>query len=366
MPFYHGGGDKNKNGEILCHDCKKSIQQVQNYLVCDKEKCKKVFHSQCAQIHGMHINRVASEAEWICKYCRASDTEPGKRKADSEINASEKNKRHAGLPVDIELKLDNLFSRLDAMNSSQIELKNIMEAVRNDIRDVKNNQNDLSNQINILQEQMESINSEHNELKFNFTSIKQIQDKHYSQISELQSEIENLKQNELANDVIISGLPMDININDTVSKLFTFLKCDTTLKDIREIKTLTRKNEYNMSNKNDKSNSLYKNMSLLVSFKNIEHKENFIKQKKNKKLIYLGELDLIKESEPDRLIYIRNNLTQFKRTLFNNCKQFKSKHKTKFVWLDGNKILMRQNDNTKIYAIHNEFDLKKFEQIINE
>lgn len=80
------------------------------------------------------------------------------------------------------------------------------------------------------------------------------------------------------------------------------------------------------------------------------------KHKKKDLLRKIRELDLLRDSEPECMIGIRNNLTSTKLALFNKCKDYKSKHSIKYLWLNGNKNLMRKNDNSKIYAIYSESD----------
>lgn len=369
MPFVSGGP---QNGDRNCSICTSVISEIQNHLKCDI--CSNLFHMHCASIHGAHINRVANEKLWYCKSCKINIENPesdagGKRKADDDVNGTTTNiskKQNIGNPIDMCEKLDKLFHRLEEMdsknNDTRVEIKNMIETVKSDIQVVKDNQNNISSQIGNIQDKINSLNTDNLDLKNQLQSSNITQVKHGELITELQIEIESLKQKENENDVIISGLPSNINPDTFVSKIFSNLQCDVTVKDIKKLKILMKKKDLVDTSTNTNSQKQFS--SLLVSFNKRSDKEKICIKMKDRKTLFLGELGLLNESEKDRRIYIRNNLTKYKHNLFEKCKTFKDSHNIKFLWITGNKILMRQNESSKIFAIHNEDDLKKFEKNI--
>lgn len=59
-------------------------------------------------------------------------------------------------------------------------------------------------------------------------------------------------------------------------------------------------------------------------------------------------------------IYVNEHLTKRNQSLLSQAKKFKKEHKYKYVWVKDCKILIRKDESSRIFAIRNEEDLKRF------
>lgn len=364
MPFRKANDEKAKNGELFCFECKMKINEVQNYFECDG--CKIFNHSRCANIHGAHINRLANEENWFCKLCKL------KRKADQDDdeNFSPLSKKlHLEEKISMSDKMDRIIEFLSSQQQIQNDLKMVINNVNDTVANIQKNQNMIATQIKTLNSKMESITVEHTQFKKDLSTSNNIQSQHSTLISQLQTEVDTMKQKDLDNNIIIAGLPELIEPKNAVSNILSLINAEITLNEIKDIKVISRNNNKILQNtssishnQNIKQNNT--NMTLLVTFTKNEHKEKFMKKKIEKGIIFLGEF-YNSNDDKDKLIYIRENITDFKMKLFRDCKTFKLAHNIKFLWTKGTHILMRQEEHSKVHRINNQNDLLLFEETLN-
>lgn len=361
MPFCQGGA---RNVKINCAKCSNDITEIQNYLLCDG--CGMNFHTKCANIIGNHINRAAAEGEWYCKACNDSNVttnnqgsrESAKRKAsDSDVIETENFSKKINLSISTDEKLDKILDSISQLNSLYFNIKT-------DIDEVKNNQEFISNRFDEFNQKIEVMSKDNKQMRKDIDSDKIVQDYHTLQIAELQSELDNLKQKEINNNIIISNLPNGIDPKDTVSKILNILEASADINDIISIKLLPSKQNNEQDNtSNAQQNNNRNNNCLLVAFKNYQHKNDFMNKKKIKKSLLTKEIGL--NTSSDQIVYIRDHVTQFKMKLFQECKKLKRKYLLKHLWMSGSNILIRQFDGSKVYQIKTFTDIINLEKILS-
>lgn len=76
---------------------------------------------------------------------------------------------------------------------------------------------------------------------------KTIQTHHYTLISQLQTELDNIIQNDL-NNIIIAGQPHQFEPKNAVSNILSINNAEITLKEINEIKVMKKSYNYTLQN----------------------------------------------------------------------------------------------------------------------
>lgn len=339
-----------------CNECKQFIYDYQNYLEC--KKCSKKFHTKCCKVFGIHIQR-AADKEWFCKDCKPKDVtainNSPKRKASDDIENSNQLKRP-------NVSSHNIDERFDQVIKYLTDMQNFNQQLKSSVDDVASNQNLIHSQISELHNKFESISVKYEQLKNSTDTNSTLIEEHSKLITEMDAQLDCLKQKELENNIVITNLPNNIDPNDTLSKILKALDSNIKMCDIRDIKMLSKNN---FTNNSQTTRIINRNAVMLVTFKNISDKVEFMERKKNKKTIFTHEIGL--NTPSDQQIFFRDHLTRNKMKLFDDARKIKEKFKLKYLWIKDTSILIRKNDNSKVYNIKSSLDIKIIEQIfLNE
>lgn len=359
MPYRSGSVN---NVGLQCVKCQYEITAVQNYLECDI--CHGTYHLKCENLLGKHINLIAEEPSWLCKNCKtksqkvgAVNTESYKRKLnDTQSKSTESLAKKANIEGTSDDKFDKLMSLIA---TSHAELKSLMETMEVTITEVKVNQSFLSEQFDSINKKIDNVTSDQKNLKKDFGVLAKSQNDTSRIVSNLQYEIDILKQRDLANNIIVGGLPKNADPSSTITKIMKILDMKTTIEDITEARILTNKNNEPHSLQIN-NNEIQKNL-MIVKFKRNEDKKELMEKKKSKKSIFTFELGL--NTNRDDQIYIRDHVTSFKMNLFRETKILKDQLKFKHLWMNETRILLRKDDASKIYSINSTADLEYIKKI---
>ncbi|XP_008180524.1 uncharacterized protein LOC103308612 [Acyrthosiphon pisum] len=140
-------------------------------------------------------------------------------------------------------------------------------------------------------------------------------------ISQLEKQIESIERHQIANDIIIDGL--NVNINDSM------------INDCHRV-------GFNHSNTRPRR--------ILVSFSNHQVKADFLKARQ----IFRNFSSKFIDIQPDVPIYIRENLTTKGNKLFKEARDLKKQLNFQFVWTKNAIILLRKNETDKIIRVDSE------------
>lgn len=341
MP-YVSAENHNDSDAINCHCCDKEISLIEHYLKCDK--CSRIFRPKCLGITGININRAASNDTWYCKECKSSTPVQLKRKNSPDKDPVSKRIDNRSSPhID---KLDQILNAINGLNVKYSEIKKVTT-------EIQTNQKIICQQLHELNKKVENVSKENDLIKKNVIKLEKNQIEQYKLINVLEAEVDTHNQNMLTNNLIIGGLPHNTDPRNAMEKIMSSLKTKCTIDDVDKLIFLSSKQSQpsnSASTRSDKSAPL-----LLVKFKNINAKLEIKQKKKEKRSLFVNEIGL--NSGSDKQIFIRDHVTQYKKNLFNECRVVKSTYDFKFLWMDNSRILIRKQENSKIYSINNRNDL---------
>lgn len=367
MPYRTGDG--NKMSGILCQTCRSNISGLNNYIECDS--CENTYHLKCEGIIGQNINRVSSSDQYNCKTCK-SDNQPinnsdesTKRKANSPQNADHINKRQNKQNTPPRQMDDKIMNELKLFLQQTIttSIKSSNEELKAIIVEVKENQNSLTDKFNEINEKIIKITKEHTTFTTEVSDITKQQDQHSQTINKLEANIDQFNQQNLSNNIIIGGLPNNVEIKTAIVNIIDTLKINCTIDDILDAYYLRNKNMNNTEN-SQLNNSKVKNHAplLLIKLKNYQIKTEFMEKKKQRGTLFVREISINSPSE--RIIYFRDHVTPYKNNLFKDCLELKDAYKIRFLWMKGSEILIRKHENSKVYSITSRNDLNNLKSLL--
>ncbi|CAI6354401.1 unnamed protein product [Macrosiphum euphorbiae] len=96
-------------------------------------------------------------------------------------------------------------------------------------------------------------------------------------------------------------------------------------------------------------------MKIIAWLSNSNYKDRFIAEAKKNKLT----ANQYQNSLPDSKVYVNSHLTKSRRLLLGSVKSLAKEKNYKYVWVSGTNILVRKDDNARVFRIHDENDLNK-------
>lgn len=159
-------------------------------------------------------------------------------------------------------------------------------------------------------------------------------------ISQLEIKIETIERRQIANDIIIDGVPENKNENcviliQNIGKELNINISDSMINDCHRV-------GFNHNNTRPRR--------IKVSFSNHQIKVNFLKARqivRNFSSKYIG-------IQPDVPIYIRENLATKGNKLFKEARDLKKLLNFQFVWTKNAIIFLRKNETEKIIRVDSE------------
>lgn len=222
MSFIQVGLLNAKSSELICLECKQPITETKNYLECNG--CKGLYHSTCANIHGLHISHEVNEKYWLCKKC----------KSESDIIAESIPKI---MLIDKNETVNDLLNTLILLlNTTKSEIKDMINDISKKVANVESNQADMMSQIENLDTKMKCLTQDHMKFKNKFHESHRKPQEHSTLNSELQLHLDSFKQKELTNNVVNAGLPTQIKLKTTVSKIIFVINQNNTMDKEEHIK----------------------------------------------------------------------------------------------------------------------------------
>jgi len=159
-------------------------------------------------------------------------------------------------------------------------------------------------------------------------------------ISQLEKQIESIERRQIANDIIIDGVPENKNENcailiKNIGKQLSVNINDSMINDCHRI-------GFNHNNTRPRR--------ILVSFSNHQLKVDFLKARQIFRNFSSKYIDI----QPDVPIYIRENLTTKGNKLFKEARDLKKQLNFQFVWTKNAIIFLRKNETDKIIRVDSE------------
>ncbi|XP_045761077.1 uncharacterized protein LOC123864571 [Maniola jurtina] len=317
-----------------CSKCSKSITKRNVGLECSK--CGNLVHatSTCAGLTKKQLSslKTAENLEWTCNDCsrksprRGSFVTPEEDTEDDDDEVESKNE----YPISMKKLLTDLTQEIHKIIKKELKETNIgvqfcsekvdeclecMEAFKEKIKHLEKKNCDLDNKYKAMENKMAA----------------------------LQQRVNDFEQKELCHNIEIIGIPYvekeDLGeITKTIAK-----NLKTNVADVKKCKRTT--------------GPPGKPGVLKLQMLDEDTKFKWIKQARSTHLTVDNIISGIQTQAGKEKVYIREELTNYNKALLWQTKQH-CKDKYRFVWCKDGKIMVRKSENSKVYIIRAEEDLK--------
>jgi hypothetical protein len=279
----------------MCSSCTTNIIKAPSVNCND---CKQFWHAKCQKLNKEDADYIKESGTiWRCDKCTAE--------------------RRASLQME---------NKITEENTNLSEIKSIILEFKDSFQNFKDesysNFNTLNNKINMI----DQILTENNLLK--------------SQINQLENKIEIMERRLIANDVVIDGIPENKleNCAELVQQIGKELKINidkTLINDCHRIGPI-RNGEHPRR--------------ILVTFMSQQEKVQILKARQINRNFSTKYINI----QPDKPIYIRENLTSKGNKMFKEARDLRKQLNYQFVWTKNGIVFLRKNETDKIIRIDNE------------
>lgn len=265
------------------------------------------------------------------------------------------NKYYIGRLVHFERQLNSVLEESNFCKQELIELKSKYEHACDDIKELKDELTTIKNMgvSPPVKNSEHEINTNDNGFVCDTNTINTTLNNIFNQhgvsndLITVKSELNTMKQTNMLNDVVITGIPEDDNENllATVNSVLTNYKLEVKSADIKSIYRL----------KNSKCGV---NSPILLQFKNEDIKISIMENQKLNGPVVLNSKE--KNSlNGFQTVYFKHRLTPENLSLLRTVQKFGRENNFAFIWTthDG-KILMRKNYNERAIKISSLKDLE--------
>lgn len=262
----------------VCDICNKTVTDDDEGLLCDN--CMIWKHRNCLSISKKTYQKIGkSKEDWLCNQCKSKFTEKvTQNKNDYTI-------------ADVMAKLDD------------------MDKKYNKLYQLYNNQLKINEELT-------------------------------GEISYLKNKLNNIEQKELNKNLIVQGVPYEMNENiiDIVKNIHSELQIPMNDQDFTAFRI---------------GNDSVKQRPIKVIFSN---EENKLKIMKSPRKIFLNTHNL--GFSTSNKIYLNHDMTKNNMDLFEQAQVYKKDNGYKYLWFNNGNILMRKDENGKVMLIKDVNDLK--------
>lgn len=325
---------------MKCGACAEAINE-QDKIQCIT--CKGNYHFYCGGFSEKAFRITEGRRNrWKCIKCQdtvqqASSTNPNSKTsaACATITNPEQDssKQVSDMDIlDIVAKFEKDSSDLKLFITEQFSdyTKNL-EYHNSIVTDLKETIKDLKNEVQDVKKEAILIKTENTVLK--------------NEIENLKSEITELQQYSRRSNLEISGLPEieNENINETVDKVLSSL-------DVSKPHNIIVSHRVPTSRKD-------RHKSIIVQFATKNQRDVCITAAKTKHLL-ASDINTRFDTSP---IYVNEHLAPAVKKLLFQSKVFKKDNNFKFCWVKEGKVFLRKNENSRVYRIRKDTDLKEIQ-----
>lgn len=322
MPLIRSDDRACSEQSFKCNKCKDLVLVSQSYLQCDH--CDSKFHLNCKGIKGINISRVDQEKVWYCKDCQIAKP----LTASPAVTTTPINKN---LPEDsvhdtFERRFNKLDEHYESINLSQeILLKKI-------------------DKFDDILKLLDTTLKENNNLK--------------QRINILESKLDQIEQAKLDTNLLVFGLPAtDDDPIKTFKAISTQIQSTATTDEIQNIFYFKNKHaRTSSSSQNASQSSPSNNPPLFIQFKSNKARDEFLEKKTTHKQLFLKQLgfSVLKDSQ----IFIREQLTLYRRKLYKSAQSLRTSHNFQYIWINRGRILVKKQNLSRVHEVRSETDIK--------
>lgn len=303
-----------------CGRCKTNVDTDERSLKCCR--CKMLLHSDCAKVDRIEYESVSKQPQWCCSSLCKQQLDAASKKNDGGVGDIPENPTNRDLLVAI--------------------------------RDLSKSQQFLGEKYDDVIEKIETIMQQYGEMEKRVTSLEKEND---SLKRQLKTQGDSQKQHkgrvsqkELECNAVITGVPNDIEEKEALRKIAD--KIDETIKVDDCVVKATRLYAVNENGQNAATK-----IPVVVSFASIDAKAKFLAAFKKKRLLTADECGV---SGGDAKIVVMEQLSNYNFQLLKEARKLKEAGTVKFVWFQNSNVLVRKDENARIFRIACNEDLAKF------
>lgn len=232
----------------------------------------------------------------------------------------------------------------DKFNGVLIQILNELKEIKSDYKEFKDSQQKQCLEFQAIFEELKKDNCT---LKRTVNDLLVKNSKLETKIFSLETGLNNILQDKLVKNMIISGIPEEDgeDLNKILRKVCSKLQVNIDDSKYKVRRLFTRKSN--------------KNTNLLVEFDNINIKTALFKQLKE---LTLSKSQIGFNSNSDSPIMFFHQLTSTFLNILGEARKLKESHHFKYVWYQNSQILIKRQNESKIYSIKS---LKDLTDVVN-
>lgn len=326
-----------------CTQCKKFIVGKKRGVQCTGA-CKNFFDTKCAKLTNELFELIRNgDFAWRCSKClpliniNDSIIVPD----DLIVSGNQKvisNKEHA-----ISLELSPFDPKECTMDKMAQYLKDLGSVVMK----IHESQNYISMQMDDIIKHYTHMQEENKQLKKKIETVEIKTTNLEKKVNHLESLLDREYQKELRNNIVIAGLPQNIqDKKKVILQIASKINANINSEDIQDITLLKSRNE------NDKKNPLWS-----VKLNSEFAKNEMMAKKRSYKHLFTAELNEHLTQNGNHEIFFRHHLSQLQAKLYYEAKTIKANQNMEFLWIKNGNIFLRKNQNAKIFSISNYNDI---------
>jgi len=185
--------------------------------------------------------------------------------------------------------------------------------------------------------------------------------KHTNEVRYLRSEINQLKQQQIENNVIISGFPLKLlKPSDVVTKILEVLGAPEMFSFSAQVLSEQRQKKQQQQHQHRKQQQQRKHQEAVlirVHFERRSMKTDFMAAIKQHGPFFANEIN---GGDSNNQIYIRDELTAYYNKLAYETRILKKDLQFQYCWFKNFRMLIRKTQNSRIYSFRSFEDLEEF------
>lgn len=323
-----------------CKTCGNAVNGRSKGLQCSGP-CEEFYHSKCANITPEIFQAVQTDGvTWCCVACKNSKRRSIIIQDDNDARAAEESSSNTPLS---DKTSSNFLPELNTTTTpTMFEVSSYLKELGKVILDIHQSQTFIAKQMEEIKSQNKMIIRENNELKEKLKFSEENCIKMEKKINVLEANDDVKNQLQIANNIVIAGLPVGTENPELVFKnITTKINVKFTPDDIINYRFLPQHQEGTAS--------------FVVELKTLEYKQEILKKKRIHQQLFTNDIGL--GITGNKEIFIRHHLTALQSKLYYEAKQIKQHWKFRFLWYKDGTIFLRKNESTKVYAVRSHNDI---------
>lgn len=316
-----------------CHSCEKILNKKTTILECSR--CQKVVHATtvCSGLSSKQLTalKVAENLEWTCNDCNLNSSRKKSFVTLADYEEEEEDDGpHAGTSVNVKQLLQDLR-------------KEVKTIVTQEMRAVTTSLQYCSEKVDEFAESIDALTSKVKDMERKIAHLDNQNRSCLLKIEFLEQRNVDLEQQLLGDQVEISGIPdsNDLDLPKHVENLV--IKLGAPKDDILSVKRLPSRRTGSGP--------------VLVRVRQESTRQHMISAARDITITAKDLLPNLSGPPATEKIYVREALTHYLKNLLWQAKQ-ELKGAFKFIWVREGKVLVRKNENAKVYKLRSKNDIQ--------